>query len=154
MLDKSPCPKAGEYWEDRDGVIYGPLKEMENGDFQCPTGWRWNHLGVAFSNHRRDLMRRVEAPIDNTAPQLDALGATLAERKKTHGEYNDHADITQRLKDVIRSGRTYGQCAPHERETLDMIAHKIGRVVSGDPHFADHWHDIAGYARLSEERNK
>lgn len=78
---------------------------------------------------------------------------TLVERKKTHGEYTDHADITQRLKVVIRSGASYPECLPHERETLDMIAHKIGRIVSGNPHFQDHWHDIAGYASLSEARN-
>ena len=88
------------------------------------------------------------------APQLDALGATLAARAATHGEYNDHARITQELKAVIRSGPSYEKCSPHERETLDMIAHKIGRIVSGDPHFTHHWHDIAGYARLSEDRNK
>lgn len=82
------------------------------------------------------------------------LATTLSERGKTHGEYLDHADITQRIKDVIRSGKTYGETSAHERETLDMIAHKIGRVVSGNPHFPDHWHDIAGYARLSEQRNE
>lgn len=85
---------------------------------------------------------------------MSDVNETLVERKKTHGEYTDHADITQRLKDVIRSGRTYGDCKAHERETLDMIAHKVGRIVSGDPHFSDHWHDIAGYATLSEKRNE
>lgn len=79
---------------------------------------------------------------------------TLAERENTHGDYGDHADTTQKLKDVIRSGRTYGSLNAHERETLDMIAHKIGRIVSGNPHFHDHWHDIAGYATLSADRNK
>lgn len=79
---------------------------------------------------------------------------TLNERHNTHGDYGDHADTTQKLKDVIRSGRTYGSLNAHERETLDMIAHKIGRIVSGNPHFHDHWHDIAGYATLSADRNK
>ena len=78
---------------------------------------------------------------------------TLTQRGTTHGDYGDHADITQRLKDLMRCGRTYGRLVPHERETLDMIAHKIGRIVSGDPHFHDHWHDIAGYATLSADRN-
>lgn len=78
---------------------------------------------------------------------------TLATREGTHGDYGDHADVTQRIKDVIRAARTYGSCSNHERETLDMIAHKIGRIVSGDPHFHDHWHDIAGYATLSADRN-
>ena len=33
-----------------------------------------------------------------------------------------------------------------------MIFHKIGRIVNGDPNYADSWHDIAGYAKLVEDR--
>ena len=33
-----------------------------------------------------------------------------------------------------------------------MIVHKIARILAGDPNHADHWHDIAGYAILVEER--
>ena len=29
-----------------------------------------------------------------------------------------------------------------------MIAHKIGRILAGDPNHIDHWLDIAGYATL------
>ena len=29
-----------------------------------------------------------------------------------------------------------------------MIAHKLGRIVNGDPNYADSWDDIAGYAKL------
>jgi hypothetical protein len=36
---------------------------------------------------------------------------------------------------------------PAAREALDMIAHKIARVLSGgDPHDFQHWEDITGYA--------
>lgn len=41
---------------------------------------------------------------------------------------------------------------PDQREALDMIFHKIGRIVCGDPNYADSWHDIAGYAKLVENR--
>lgn len=78
---------------------------------------------------------------------------TLAERGVLHGDFTDHANVTQKLKDIIRGGRNYGKCDLHEREALDMIAHKIGRIVSGNPHVHDHWHDIAGYATLSADRN-
>lgn len=37
-----------------------------------------------------------------------------------------------------------------QREALEMIVHKIGRIISGNPHFRDHWADIAGYAKLVE----
>ena len=37
-------------------------------------------------------------------------------------------------------------------EALDMIAHKIARIINGDPDYADSWHDIAGYAKLVADR--
>ena len=39
-----------------------------------------------------------------------------------------------------------------QRESLDMIAHKIGRILAGDPDFRDHWDDIAGYAKLVADK--
>lgn len=76
----------------------------------------------------------------------------LAQRGSTHGEYNDHAQYTQSLKDFFRSSPNWAKMIPHQRETLDMIAHKIGRALAGDPHFEDHWRDIAGYATLTADR--
>jgi hypothetical protein len=37
-------------------------------------------------------------------------------------------------------------------ETLDMIAHKIGRIIAGNAAEPDHWRDIAGYAQLVANR--
>jgi hypothetical protein len=33
-----------------------------------------------------------------------------------------------------------------------MIAHKIGRILNGDPDYIDSWDDIAGYAKLVADR--
>jgi hypothetical protein len=35
-----------------------------------------------------------------------------------------------------------------QKEALEMIAHKIGRILNGDPNYDDSWRDIAGYAEL------
>ena len=35
-------------------------------------------------------------------------------------------------------------------EALDMCAHKIGRILNGDPSYKDSWTDIIGYAKLVE----
>lgn len=35
-----------------------------------------------------------------------------------------------------------------------MIAHKIGRILNGDPNYRDSWDDIAGYAKLAADRCK
>lgn len=74
----------------------------------------------------------------------------LNEREKTHGDYGDHSIITQDLKRIIKVHN--GELVDHQKETLDMIAHKIGRILAGDPDFRDHWADIAGYATLSADR--
>ena len=74
----------------------------------------------------------------------------LSERKKTHGDFNDHARITQGFKDVIRNDRS--RLLPIHNEAIDMILHKIGRICAGDPDVHDHWDDIAGYAKITSER--
>jgi hypothetical protein len=80
----------------------------------------------------------------------------LAERGRTHGDYEDHASVTQRTKDVWRSMPKWKSLNYSQRETLDMIAHKVGRILAGNPNHQDHWTDIQGYSRLVEkeiERN-
>lgn len=82
----------------------------------------------------------------------------LAERGKTHGNYTDHARCTQLLKQVIddelsmRGERGQPSLSYEQLEALDMIVHKIGRIIAGQADFRDHWDDIAGYARLVAER--
>jgi len=39
-----------------------------------------------------------------------------------------------------------------QKEALEMILHKVARIVSGNPNHADHWHDIGGYSKLVEDR--
>ena len=74
--------------------------------------------------------------------------ALLAERGKTHGDYNEHADATQSMKHLFRQYRNWSKLSYAQKETLEMIAHKIGRALTGDPDHIDHWDDIAGYAKL------
>ena len=74
----------------------------------------------------------------------------LDEREKTHGDFYRVAGTAQELKDVMRRGKNWKTLDDTQRETLEMIASKIGRIMSGNPHEADHWRDIAGYAALIE----
>jgi hypothetical protein len=88
---------------------------------------------------------------NNTSPV--ALRDILTERGNRYGPYEDHAVTTRRLKDVIYTelgwrGKTL---EPHMLETLDMICHKIARVINGDPYYDDNWVDIAGYAQRSAD---
>ena len=74
----------------------------------------------------------------------------LDEREKTHGDFYRVAGTAQELKDVMRRGKNWKILDDTERETLEMIASKVGRILSGNPHEIDHWRDIAGYATLIE----
>lgn len=74
----------------------------------------------------------------------------LDEREKTHGDYYRVAMMAQELKDVMRRGKNWKTLDDTQREALEMIASKIGRILSGNPHEIDHWRDIAGYAALIE----
>ena len=78
------------------------------------------------------------------------INEILDERGKRYGKFKDHAEISQRLKYVVAGAlsRRKGEVADDQREALDMIVHKIARILNGNPDVHDHWHDIAGYATL------
>lgn len=83
------------------------------------------------------------------------LDQTLQERGSRYGRFLDHAQATQQLKRVIAiyvKRRPCGFLENDQQEALDMIAHKIGRILCGDPNYHDSWHDIAGYAQLVADR--
>lgn len=82
----------------------------------------------------------------------DDIDAVLAERGNRYGEFNRHAILTQGIKEIIREGPSFTDMDDDMVEALDMIAHKIGRIVNGDPRYADSWVDIAGYAKLVADR--
>jgi hypothetical protein len=79
------------------------------------------------------------------------LPELLKERNATHGDYSVHAEITQRLKDVLRQSDGWSRLTLVQRESLDMIAHKLGRIAAGNPNHQDHWVDIGGYSQLVAE---
>jgi nucleoid-associated protein YejK len=76
---------------------------------------------------------------------------TLDERGKNYGEFKDGSNIMQMLKNTMRSTKGWQRLSPSQREALEMIQHKIGRILNGDPNHVDSWHDIAGYAQLIEK---
>lgn len=71
----------------------------------------------------------------------------LAQRQKTHGKFKTQAVISQQLKEVMREHGLY-ELEYDQIEALEMVAHKIARVLNGDPTHRDHWDDIAGYSTL------
>ena len=83
---------------------------------------------------------------------MSTIDATLAERGSRYGEFKDHALITQTIKKALRTGANWDALDDDMTECLEMIAHKMGRILNGDPDYIDSWTDIIGYTRLVEKR--
>lgn len=82
------------------------------------------------------------------------VGRILDERGARYGKFEDHAAVTQRLKTILRThmGDRWEVLSDYQKEGLEMVCHKLGRIANGDPDYADSWVDIAGYAKLVADR--
>jgi len=79
------------------------------------------------------------------------INKTLEQRESRYGTYADLAEIAQDLKKVMRSYPKWESLSADKKEALEMIQHKIARIINGDPSYVDNWHDIIGYAKLVED---
>ena len=69
-------------------------------------------------------------------------------RDKTHGSFSSNARAAQAKKADWRLHPGWTRLNDQQREALDLIATKVGRILAGDPMHRDHWIDLAGYAEL------
>lgn len=76
------------------------------------------------------------------------VSAVLKQRGTRYGSFASHSEIAQRLKAEMRKSPNWDILAPDMKEALEMVAHKIARILNGDPSYDDSWIDIAGYAQL------
>jgi len=83
---------------------------------------------------------------------MSNIDATLAERGSRYGEFTDHAEVTQAIKNAMADSNNWSRLGDDQREALEMVAHKVGRILNGDPDYIDSWTDIIGYTRLVEKR--
>ena len=119
----------------------------------------YDHEQLAELARLKRLSDEVKAfdrahPASKQVPADDTITATLTERGKRYGKFTDHAEISRRLKQAtFQHAHKQGVLLTFDQqEALDMICHKIGRIVNGDPNYADSWVDIAGYAKLVADR--
>lgn len=127
----------------------------------CPDP---DHLLRGFNNYKLEFHSMAAAHTEDTFWVKDPttpkaitpsnLSDTLDERGRRYGAFVGHAAVTQELKRVVRGALSVRakQLDDDQLEALEMILHKIGRIVNGDPDYADSWVDIAGYAKLVSDR--
>lgn len=83
---------------------------------------------------------------------MSTIDTTLAERGSRYGSFPGHAKITQEIKLTMKQSPKWESLSHDQKEALEMVAHKIGRILNGDPDYIDSWTDIIGYTRLVEAR--
>jgi hypothetical protein len=111
-------------------------------DDKFPPGTHTGRTSLA-SQSEKDLTMETKP---------DTVANTLDERGTRYGKFSGHALIAQTLKDEMHCTLGWERLSRSQAEALDMIAHKIARILNGDPNYADSWHDIAGYASLIDNQ--
>jgi len=91
------------------------------------------------------LRKAIEEMEEDMSNDIDS---TLKERGSRYGRFATHAEITQDLKNTMWLSPNWLKLSDAQAEALEMVAHKIGRILNGDPNYDDSWRDIAGYAEL------
>ncbi len=91
----------------------------------------------------------MDIPEMAKAPETN-IQDTLKARRSVHGPFSDHSDISQRLKRTMNASSNWASVSNSKKEALEMIQHKIARILNGGEYHIDNWHDIAGYATLVE----
>jgi Domain of unknown function (DUF6378) len=78
------------------------------------------------------------------------LAAVLAERGSRYGTFQGHANVTQDFKRLLKKHLDSRNkvLTDTQQEALEMVFHKIGRIVNGDANYDDSWVDVAGYSKL------
>ena len=72
----------------------------------------------------------------------------LEERGERYGSFIEHARITQDIKETLKTGESWDICTDTQKQSLELFADKMARIVNGDPDYDDSWVDIIGYAQL------
>lgn len=125
------------------------------------TSGKIHYLGADYAGRDKDIEKSGDIVIAHREPVTDddlnghtnsteanSTEAIITERGKRYGKFKDGAEIMQSLKDTMRDVDGWNNLTASQKEALDMIQHKIGRILNGDPTYDDSWKDITGYATL------
>lgn len=79
---------------------------------------------------------------------MTTVDETLAERGARYGTFVTHAQYAEDMNLIFQRSPNWETMNADCKESLRIIANKIGRILNGDPEYDDNWRDIAGYATL------
>lgn len=72
----------------------------------------------------------------------------LSERANRYGTFENHAEISQGLQEVLWDSPNWHKIPSDTRQAFIVICDKMARALNGDPEYDDNFVDIIGYATL------
>lgn len=111
-----------------------------------------------ISTLKKQMAHRAEEPkpgeyiVVEGAKSPQEIDAILNARGSRYGKFSEHARITQNIKRAMEDSPNWELLPMDTREALEMVAHKIGRMLNGDPEYVDNVIDIIGYMQLVLDR--
>ena len=131
-----PYLKPFYYWSTRGMIDTNPLFLKIADDSKEPLS-------------RKDYEQYCkEQDEQKSQDEYETVDIVINERAGNYGRFEDGAEIMQQLKNVVRSNEGWKRLKPNQAEAIEMILHKIGRIVNGNPMYEDSWVDISGYSKL------
>ena len=143
-----PAQKIADKWNMHKSRIYQLKRRIKDEELTVKTDKALNGLTWTVSSSG------VEGDIVAEQKEVTKVDAILDARAENYGKFIDGAEIMQMLKRMVHGyiEKRGTQLAFDQRESIDMIIHKLGRIINGNPDHVDSWRDIAGYATLVADR--
>ena len=129
------CKECGERYGAHIGLTCPPKKE------KCQHGILLGHGCIQCDEEN------PPAEFKGILSHMD-IKSTLDERGSSYGDYKGQCAVTRSIKRAIHDTPNWEALSDDKKESLDMIAVKMGRILNGDPEYHDSWHDISGYTEL------
>ena len=113
---------------------------------------------MAYKLRKQILDEAFQPPEMVPMPELiqedTNIDQTIDERALYYGTFKEGAALMQGIKRLLADhARRHDKLfADDQWEAIEMIVHKMARIVNGNPDKVDSWIDIAGYATLVSDR--
>ena len=109
------------------------------------------YKGANMTKPKHRMMLSNDIPTYG-AGATPSIGDIIKERETTHGDFEMKAIFIQEIMEDISGLYVWKNMPADQKEAIHMIISKLSRIIYGNPNHADHWIDIAGYAKLVSDR--